>query len=69
MVVMETLRLMLTSTHACEPELEEATDTGRGWVGLWPSTALMLVPVWAALGKLLYFSDQRAFEMSHMSPQ
>lgn len=68
MVVMETLRLVLTSTHACEPELEAATGTVCVWGGLGPSTALMSVPVWAAVGKLLYFSDV-AFEMSHTSPQ
>lgn len=30
-VVMETPRPVLTGTHACEPELEEATGTGQGW--------------------------------------
>lgn len=58
MEAIEILRLLFTRPHACEPELEEATGT-----------ALMTVPGWAALGKSLYFSDQRAFEISRVNPQ
>lgn len=46
---METLRLVLTSTHACEPELEEATGTGRG-VG--EALAINSLDVGACLGSL-----------------
>lgn len=49
MVVMETLRLVLTSTHACEPELEEATGTGRGRGG---ALAINSLDVGACLGSL-----------------
>lgn len=65
MAVIEIPRLLSARPCACELELEEATGIARR-----PLTfiSLMTVPCWAALGKLLHLSDQRALETSHMSP-